>query len=424
MTFFFIILSVVVLVVFFVYSSRTTFENGNNNTDYNITKNTNNTKVTLTDNGADNGINLVYAVYGSYSDEELKWFAEHSSLLILHENYKEKINFLRNVNPKIILLVYKFLGVNKNWAEHGCGDYSFVEKKEEWFLHDFFGRRITDQFNEYSKENVFLLDYRNKDFVNYCSENFLKTLEQGWDGIFLDGIHVNIGPWWAPSGVLEYKNNEEFNNAILEFLMNIYPKFQTNKKLLILNGPEAINEKGRWELWLEYSDGISDEGFVNIYGWNPKIFRSEEEWELQMQNLETTGRKEKIYIAVAHNSGFNKRELFYNLASFLIGKTSEKSFFYNDGARMLVDHQVKFDSILKDYSLFDYIYKIKIGHPLSLKYKKDGVWQRDYSNGKVLVNPTYQSYKINLGREYKTLDGATVEEIELKEHEGIILLSN
>jgi hypothetical protein len=49
------------------------------------------------------------------------------------------------------------------------------------------------------------------------------------------------------------------------------------------------------------------------------------------------------------------------------------------------------------------------------------VYEREFTTSKVLVNPTYSSYNINLGGTYKTINGNTVSTITVPPHTGMIL---
>jgi hypothetical protein len=64
-----------------------------------------------------------------------------------------------------------------------------------------------------------------------------------------------------------------------------------------------------------------------------------------------------------------------------------------------------------------------IGTPLNNYYPTQSVYARDFTNGKVIVNPTTTSATINLGATYKTLTGQTITTLTLNSHTGTILLN-
>jgi hypothetical protein len=79
---------------------------------------------------------------------------------------------------------------------------------------------------------------------------------------------------------------------------------------------------------------------------------------------------------------------------------------------------------LEDFNLFKDLYDVSLGLPLGPRFKQDNVWQRNFSGGKVLVNPSTKIYTITLDKQYKKLDGTKVTNFNLGAHEGLILLND
>jgi hypothetical protein len=67
--------------------------------------------------------------------------------------------------------------------------------------------------------------------------------------------------------------------------------------------------------------------------------------------------------------------------------------------------------------------RVDVGTPTNDYYLIAGthVYSRDFTNVKVLVNPTAQSYTINLSGQYQTLGGQIVSSINVGSHTGILL---
>jgi len=298
------------------------------------------------------------------------------------------------------------------------GDRWFFMVQDSWFLLDDFGQRMTDQYNENSKKNVFWMDWGNSDWQEYWVEDVVESLNRGpWDGVMADCGFVNVSKYWAPNGVLQYKNNEEFNAAVESFYEYAYNKINAIGKMLIPNSVEAIDN---WDQRLEYTHGGLDEGFVNISRWSPKrIWRSEMRWEKQIRNLEKTCDEGKIYFAMAHNQGLNEQDLLFNLASFLLGTDGKHGYFYNEGVR-----GYEFENYLKDYNKFQEVYELQIGAPEGKRYYEDNVWKRRYQNGLVIANPYNKERLIELDAKYYDEEGKIVNILKLNSHEGKILLRN
>ncbi len=64
----------------------------------------------------------------------------------------------------------------------------------------------------------------------------------------------------------------------------------------------------------------------------------------------------------------------------------------------------------------------RIGSPVGAYYQSQNVYMRDFSGGKVVSNPTGGSYTVNLGGNYKLLDGTTVSSVTLAAYSAEICL--
>jgi hypothetical protein len=63
-----------------------------------------------------------------------------------------------------------------------------------------------------------------------------------------------------------------------------------------------------------------------------------------------------------------------------------------------------------------------LGKPKGDMYEwKFGCLMRDFEKGKVIVNFSRYTYEMNLGRNFKTLDGNIVSQIRIPDYSGAIL---
>jgi len=369
--------------------------------------------------GVTKAVHLGYCAYDDITDEAMQWYAQHADLLITHEWQSDRLQAIRSLNPDITILLYK-ISLNKTNDSHGAHGYEWVNQNHpEWFLLDKNGSRMTGHDSEYNRENVYWLDWGNQGWRDYwCNSVLNDATSKGWDGVFMDCAFVDIKNYWAPNGILTYAADSAFNTSMENFISGCYAQFQAAGKLLVPNSLDCVYHEGCWETRLAHCYGGLEEGFVNICQWNPeRIWREEERWERQISALEHTGEQNKLYFAMAQNRGLNRQDTLYNVASYLMGKKNDKAFFCNEG----VDGNV-YSNFVTDYTTFKDIYTAPIGSPTGTRYKQDNLWQRNYTDGKVLVNPTYNSYTASLDKKYKKLDGIVVTSVTLKGHEGIILL--
>jgi hypothetical protein len=99
----------------------------------------------------------------------------------------------------------------------------------------------------------------------------------------------------------------------------------------------------------------------------------------------------------------------YCYSMFLLGVNSNSYFYFSKnyrGVTYFPEWDGDLGSPIEDYHA-------RAGTPL---------FEREYSKGLVLINPSSESVQINLGGEYKNLEGVITETIALGSHEGEILL--
>jgi hypothetical protein len=97
----------------------------------------------------------------------------------------------------------------------------------------------------------------------------------------------------------------------------------------------------------------------------------------------------------------------YSLATFLLG--------YQQG---LTFYSFRTDHLLSSTSAYE---NTPIGTPTGSYTKAGGVYQRNFTNGRVLVNPLTSSVTVSLGASFRNLDGNVVSSVTLPPHTGQIL---
>jgi hypothetical protein len=98
----------------------------------------------------------------------------------------------------------------------------------------------------------------------------------------------------------------------------------------------------------------------------------------------------------------------YVLASFLMGTQGRSAFFYSDGFKIGRTTPCA-------------LCNLNIGTPLGPYAKAAGVFQRPFSSGRVLVNPTPATVKVALGGTYYTVAHQAVTTVTMGPNTGVIL---
>jgi hypothetical protein len=97
----------------------------------------------------------------------------------------------------------------------------------------------------------------------------------------------------------------------------------------------------------------------------------------------------------------------YALATFLLGYTPGKSYF-----------AFRYDRSLTTLNPY---WSVNIGDPVGSYANVNGVYERQFSNGWVYVNPTTTTVTVDLGGSYRTLEGTVVTSLTLPPHAGDVL---
>ena len=127
---------------------------------------------------------------------------------------------------------------------------------------------------------------------------------------------------------------------------------------------------------------------------------------------------EKIFIA-QNTAGWSgspiNRSPEYCYAATLLGMNGDKCYFgYNYGEYYGYEQGATHMPTLAP----------NLGSPIDGYYKSQSVYQRDFANGKVLLNPSDASRTVDLGGNYQLLDGTIVSSVNLDSWSGETLLLN
>jgi len=319
---------------------------------------------------------------------------------------------IKAINPKAIVIAYSsIMSMHTSYS-----DWNEVNSHEDWFLHDVNGNRIraVNGFNGWYGMDVGNLGWR-EHFANR-----LKALLETYpdlDGMFADNAWDGFayGVWNVPKEQLPADIGSRWHNDMLGMIS--YVKGTIGSKLFIVNTSndddyvDACDGK-MWEGWV-HASWYSFDQFISEYYWKPYVDDS----------LEHVSRRGKYYLALSgtkipQDPTESDREktraiMMYCFCSYLLGVNGTKATFgFN-----FIDSN---DGSLGYYPEFDEARAL--GSPTGYFYQFGSVYARDFNNGKVLVNPGTSSLTVDLGGEYKTLDGQIVSNVTLDAHSGIILL--
>lgn len=349
---------------------------------------------------------------GTSASEDLIQHLAQFDIVDIGSEFSRQAAKIKALNPKAIVIAYDSImssaSTNKDWPE--------INAHEDWFLHDVNGNRIraVEGFAGWYGMDVGNLGWR-QHFANRVKallETYLSL-----DGIFADNAWNTFmyNVWNVPKEQLSPDIGSHWHNDMLGMINLV--KGTIGSKLLIIN---TSNDGD----YVDACDGKMEEGFVHA-SWDAfDQFNSLSSWFRQVDSsLEHVSRRGKYYLAqsgteIPENPTEADLEkvravMMYCFSSYLLGVNGTKATF---GFNFISSK----DGSLAYYPEFDAARAL--GSPVNYFYSFASVYSRDFYMGKVLVNPSTSSYTVDLGGEYKTLDGQRVSSVTLGAHSGIILL--
>lgn len=341
----------------------------------------------------------------------------------------EKIRQVHQIRQDFKALLYRNIRAVYNYRE----DEWQTALDNDWILKDVNGDYV------YSTKwpNNYMVDIGNPEYQIWVASWVKENIDQyGFDGVFAD---VSLSAWasehfWSTSAppinprTGDLWKDEEVRQALIEVHKEI--KKAIGSTLLVCNG---IYEGHRF--WRRYDgymeilsnsplDGIMSEGL--LYAKNG-IWYSEAQWLdclnflVWVQNNFLKDHPNRFFVAVCIASGVtlpagctSEQLALYGFASTLLGVNNSQNYLFLAHP----DDPLSFINFVQD------LHNINVGFPINDYYLIAGthVYARDFSNVKVLVNPTSNSYLIDLQGTFKTLDGEIVTEVTMEDHTGLILI--
>jgi len=333
------------------------------------------------------------------------------------------------INPDVQCLLYRNIRAVK---ERYPDEYqTFLNN--DWILKDASGTKI----HSTSYSSNWIIDIGNPAVQDWIANWFVTNLGV-YDGAYLDNClpsteilwSVNSKPAINPRTGQEYTSDEfeaDLISLVNKIKTAIAPKLVVGNGILHGNRFFGARYRHYSSLLLNSQiDGILSEAWLSVSA-DPDWY-SEDKWKdsidfvVWLENNFLGGGR--MFYPIAENlepingqgrslpSGCSSEQyLTYNFASLLLGATRSDA------------HYINFGYYQSDY--LDSLFEIDPGSPLGSYYRVSGthVYTRDFSNIKVLVNPTYQGYSVQLTGSYETLDGSPVgSSIWMSPHTGQILI--
>jgi hypothetical protein len=352
-----------------------------------------------------------------------------------HYNRLFEVPQIHAINPNQICLLYR--NIRDLWcpghAEYLPSEYDLF-LANGWVLKDAYANYI-----RFSDGNRYMIDVGNKAYHTWLADWFVNYLDEyGADGVYLD---LCLPHWEIALGATSTPINprtgsswtsQEYNDALIDLVDAV--KAKINPKIVVGNTLYTGYKFYREDLH-QYLvnfilnsriDGVMDEGWVSRY--SLAEWYTEEDWiksidEAVWINSNFLSKGSKIFWTTSENAGIHFPT---NAVALPLGVTKEQYVLFCYASQLLAatndGNYMNFGTyILENYP--QSLFQIALGSPKGTYYKIAGthVYSRDFSEGKVLVNPTSTEYTVMLGGSFQTPDGSIVTSITVVEHSGLIL---
>jgi len=400
-------------------------------------------------NGGSIGVAANYHPGGATSADQQKIASTHD-LIVLGTGWADEgpPATYYQVNSGITSIVYQ------SWFDLGPSnpDYASVNQHEDWFYHDAQGNRIAVYSTHQNADcnpslcptnsaycNCrFGMNMGHPDYRNYVAIRLADIVTgggawggpRGFDGVFLDNTNPNWpyrsakvqSGWTSATPVYPGGTTQTEATWIADqkgFLQAV--KSAMGAKLLIYNGCVSSANFPTWKQYsyefLQYADGCTMEYWtVNGSGTSATV-KLGSDWDRDLdlfQGVADLGKWATPLIGSGvHTAAVNR----YGIASVLLFREGDRAFlnFWKGTAEeALAGH---FDQTFPEAS-------IDLGAPTE-RFSKlvNGVATRNFTKGRVLLNPTTSSQTVTLGRIMRRVDGTEVTSVTLASGTAEILIT-
>jgi hypothetical protein len=335
---------------------------------------------------------------------------------------------LKTANPNIVILGYcDIIAMLPSYSY-----WSTVNANENWFLHDVNGNRIIDPSFGWYLMDINSSGWR-QCYTSYINSQLNNSL---FDGVFADDCwdQLSLYVGWnllADAVTQATLTTSDISNSTLSnwhsdmigMLKYVEGNIISGKKLVVntyvsLDDPASDNHD-----YINVTDGKMDEGFVHSTEWALTDFESS--WFPPMSYINDmiidsgTGK-----IFFSENGGLIPnnpnstvlaevtQNVEYCYAATLLGMNGPNCYF-----------SYQFWGSSDDSNGYYPIMSVNLGSPSDSYYQSQSVYMRDFTGGKVLFNPSANSYTVILGENYYLMNGTIVSSIVSGPWSGEILLS-
>lgn len=311
---------------------------------------------------------------------------------------------IREINPDIILLAYvPSVSWNTIWSDALHEDLYDGIQSSYWLQ--------TDDGDDVSiwpgTQALDLTSGWNGYLAEFVAEEILH--DDYWDGVFYDEVNDSIS--WVGDLQLASGAND-IDDAWVDAYTQLFADTRSrvgSDKIIISNGSSDLQHA-------PYVNGRMFESF-------PTPWEGDGSWQTNITN----------YLALEENVAYDPVILINSDTDNTGNKSNYQRVRFGLSSALLASGFFGFDFGTQEHAqLWRYDeYEAFLGTPKDEAVEEDGVWSREFTNGKVVTNPTDEEVTIRLGGEFEKLhgeqdpdinDGSIISRLTLGAKDGILLL--
>ena len=386
----------------------------------------------------------IYVISWNFSEFDAKTIASHFDISQSWyvnggtNDYTQKINTVKSLNPRYKAFMYQ------NVAAIERSDPNWQKAKDNgWLLKHGDGSYVTSRVYP----SLYVVDNTNPGYQAWVAALIKSRLDTClyFDGVMADcGMTTSVQGWedWQTTNPpINPKTGLPFSiTEVLNGYLGLHTAIKNaiGSKILMVNGiwSGAAFYQDNYDKVVDFlsksaMNGLMSEGCWYQGGGMGNQFMTEADWlkslnfVVWMQDNWLQNHPERLFDE-ACGAGLqwtmppgctNEQMMLYGYCSALLG--------IKYPLQNSIDFSFESSADSTMLQLTQKLHDLDLVSPLGDYYKitSTSVYSRDFSKGKVMVNPTGTPYTVTLPNTYATLDGQLVKSVIVQPHTGLILAS-
>jgi putative glycosyl hydrolase-like family 15 (GHL15) protein len=337
--------------------------------------------------------------------------AAQEHVVILQAWETDELQAIKAANPSTVVLMYQNAASASNSASangiYPTGVPYGQAASSGWLLDNTSGQPFT-----FEGENwLYAADIGSGGYQNAWASNVIAKLDSApWDGVFLDDVNPTIAYHYCVTCVAKYPSDATYSAAMGSFVQNVGTQIRAAGKLAVANIGSWSSYASTVNPWLQYLSGAMDEEFVK---WGTSAgtgYANEATWQTQLREVALAQSENKLFLGVTHSAASDEQAAVYGYATELLASNGGASY-----------------SLAQDYSTATWFpeYGYQLGQPTgSYTVSTNGVYERAFTGGIALVNPTGSTETVSLGGTYSGSGRTNVSSVTLAPQSAAVLTGN